>query len=503
MNSIKQLAGQTVVYGASSIVGRLLNYLLVPLHVYIFTNPSEYGIVGEMYAWVSLLIVLLVYGMETAFFRYNESRDEKNLVFGSAFISLFITTALFLVAVFLFIDPISQILQYPNNQEYIIWFSFIIALDVLSTIPFARLRAQNRAGRFVFVKLAGIFTNIILNLFFLLLAPWLYSQESLSVLVSWFYSPTMGIGYIFIANLFSSAITLLLLISVIKIRDLKFNFALWKEMFVYAFPLLIFGLAGIVNETMDRILIKHLSTPAESMANVGIYSACYKISILITIFIQAFRYAAEPFFFSKAKEKDAKETYATVMSYFVVTCSIIFLSIMMYIDIVQYFVSEPYRVGLGIVPILLLANVFLGIFYNLSVWYKVTGQTKFGAYISILGVVITLAMNFILIPLVGYVGAAWTTLVCYFVMSVASYVLGQKHYHVNYNLQKIFGYLFLALFLYLVSLTYQNIALSLKLALNSVVLIGYLTIIYFVERKSLKLIFLNDNSKNEYENEQD
>ena len=239
---------------------------------------------------------------------------------------------------------------------------------------------------------------------------------------------------------------------------------------------------------MDRILIKHLSTP-RVWQMWGFMSACYKISILITIFIQAFRYAHEPFFFSKAKEKDAKETYATVMSYFVVTCSIIFLSIMMYIDIVQYFVSEPYRVGLGIVPILLLANVFLGIFYNLSVWYKVTGQTKFGAYISILGVVITLAMNFILIPLVGYVGAAWTTLVCYFVMSVASYVLGQKHYHVNYNLQKIFGYLFLALFLYLVSLTYQNIALSLKLALNSVVLIGYLTIIYFVERKSLKLIF--------------
>ncbi len=485
MNSLKKLAGQTVIYGVSSILGRLLNYLLVPLHVYIFTDPGKYGVVGELYAWVSLLIVLLMYGLETAFFRYNELEENKNSVFGTAFISILITSALFIGAAFVFLEPIAQLMKYEANPEYIKWFSIIIVLDVLSTIPFARLRAQNKAKQFAIIKIVGILTNIILNLFFLLFCPWLLQFPEYSHLISWFYEPSVGIGYIFLANLFSSLITFLLLIPVIHIRDMQFRFKLWKQMLYYAFPLLIFGLAGIINETMDRILLKNLSDPAIAMAQVGIYSACYKISIMMTIFIQAFKYAAEPFFFSKAKDADAKDTYSKVMTYFVATCSLIFLVIMLYMDIVKHFVSESYQEGLGVVPILLLANLFLGIFYNLSVWYKITGQTRFGAYISIFGAIITLVLNYLLIPIMGYMGAAWTTLICYASMMVVSYLLSQKYYFIKYNFVKVFGYLILALGIYYGSTFIPEIEKTINLAISTILLLFYISILYLAERKSI------------------
>lgn len=497
MSSLKNLAGQTVIYGVSSIIGRLLNYLLVPLHVYIFTNPSEYGVVGEMYAWVSLLIVVLVYGMETAFFRYNELEENKNKVFGTSFISLLITSALFVLFMLNFINPIAELLQYQANPEYLLWFSFIIVLDVLSTIPFARLRAQNRAKRFASIKIIGILVNVILNLFFLLFCPWLSEYPQYEFLISWFYNPSVGIGYIFLANLFSSFVTLLFLIPVIKIRDISFNFKLWKSMFYYAFPLLIFGLAGIINETMDRILIKVLSNPDIAMSQVGIYSACYKISIMMTIFIQAFKYAAEPFFFSKAKDSDAKHAYSMVMTYFVATCSFIFLTIMLYMDIVKNFVSASYQEGLGVVPILLMANLFLGVFYNLSVWYKITGQTRFGAYISIFGAIITLVLNYLLIPVMGYMGAAWTTFICYGSMMIISFFLSQKYYYIKYNLKKVFGYLLLSVALYFSSLFIPKIDQPINLAINTLLLLFYVSIIYLSERKTIRSLLSDPKIKND------
>lgn len=496
LNSLKKLAGQTVIYGVSSILGRLLNYLMVPLHVYIFTDPGEYGVVGELYAWVSLLIVLLMYGFETAFFRYNEIEENKNGVFGTAFISLLITSALFLSATFVFIEPISELMRYEANPEYIQWFSAIIVLDVLSTIPFARLRAENKAKRFAVIKIAGIIVNVVLNLFFLLFCPWIQQFPEYAHWVNWFYTPSVGIGYIFLANLFSSLFTFVLLIPVIHIRDIQFRFKIWKEMAYYAFPLLIFGLAGIVNETMDRILLKNLSDPAIAMVQVGIYSACYKISIMMTIFIQAFKYAAEPFFFSKAKDADAKDTYSKVMTYFVATCSLIFLGIMLYMDIVKHFVSEAYQEGLGVVPILLLANLFLGVFYNLSVWYKITGQTRFGAYISIFGAIITLVLNYLLIPIMGYMGAAWTTLICYAAMMIVSYVLSQKYYFIKYNFVKIFLYLFLALGIYYGSTFIPEIEKTINLAINTILLLFYISVLYLVERKSISKIIQDKQELN-------
>ena len=489
-SEVKKLAGQTVIYGGSTVLCRLLNYLLVPLHTYIFSNAADYGVVGELYAWTSLFIVILTYGMETAFFKFSQEDEIKDRVYSTVVGSLIVTSTLFIVLCSIFAQPIADWLRYPTHPEYVRWFAVIIGVDALTSIFFAHLRFLNRPIRFAAVKITNILVNVILNLFFLLLCPWLLTKNPDSAFVNAIYNPEIGVGYIFIANLVASVVTLLMLFPGILKQKFVFDWQLWKKMFRYAFPLLIFGLAGIVNETMDRVLIKRLSLAAEPQASVGIYSACYKISILMTIFIQAFKYAAEPFFFRKAKDKDAKETYAEVMTAFVLVCSVIFVGIMLYIDIVQYFVGETYRVGLPIVPILLMANLFLGVFYNLSIWYKLTGQTKFGAYIALFGAAITLGLNWLLIPRFDYMGAAWTTFACYFSMMVVSYLLGQKYYHVNYDLKRILFYLVFAVAVYGLSCGVIRLfgieSMALRLLVNTVILIGYLAVLGWLNKEMLR-----------------
>lgn len=489
-NEVKKLAGQTAIYGGTTVLSRLLNYLLVPLHTYLFSNAADYGVVGELYAWTSLFIVILTYGMETAFFRFSQDEGVKDRVYSTVVGSLFVTSTLFIVLCSIFAQPIADWLRYPTHPEYVRWFAVIIGVDALTSIFFAHLRFLNKALRFAAVKITNILVNVILNLFFLLLCPWLLTKNPDSAFVNAIYNPEIGVGYIFIANLVASVVTLLMLFPGILKQKFVFDWQLWKKMFRYAFPLLIFGLAGIVNETMDRVLIKRLSLAAEPQASVGIYSACYKISILMTIVIQAFKYAAEPFFFRKAKDKDAKETYAEVMTLFVLVCSVIFTGIMLYMDIVQYFVGETYRVGLPIVPILLMANLFLGIFYNLSIWYKLTGQTKFGAYIAIFGAVITLVLNWLLIPRFDYMGAAWTTFACYLSMMVVSYLLGQKYYHVDYDLKRILFYLFFAVAVYGLSVGVNRWlgieSMGARLAVNTVILVGYLGVLAWMNREMVR-----------------
>lgn len=490
--SLKQLASQTVIYGATNIIGRLLNYLLVPLHTYIFSDAAQYGVVGELYAWTSLFIVILTYGMETAFFNFSRQEEIKDKVYTTIVTSLMVTSTVFIVLCSCFSTPIAVWLKYPSHPEYVVWFSVIIGVDALCSIFFARLRYLNKAMRFAAVKITNILINVSFNLFFLLLCPYLLKNHPELNFVRHIYNPQIGVGYIFISNLIASVATLLMLLPSFFRQKYAFDFALWRKMFAYAFPLLIFGLAGIVNETMDRVLIKFLSTRPDPQASVGIYSACYKISIMMTIFVQAFKYAAEPFFFNKAKDKDAKETYAEVMTAFVFVCSIIFVGIMLYIDIVQYFVGPAYRVGLPIVPILLLANLFLGIFYNLSIWYKLTGKTRYGAYIAMMGAVVTLALNAMLIPRFDYMGAAWATFACYFFMMVVSYLLGQKHYHVNYNLKRIVFYIVLAVGVYGLSLLINRSLhierVGIRLAVNTVLLAVYGFMLAWMNRKYLKAL---------------
>jgi O-antigen/teichoic acid export membrane protein len=495
LNPLKRLAGQTAIYGVSSIVARLLNYFLVPLHVRIFL-PDEYGIVGQMYAYISLLAVILTFGMETAFFRYYTTESNKKKLFFTSLFSLTITSLVFIILTYLFIKPVTSLIQISGHNDIIYWCAIIVAIDAITTIPFAKLRAENKAKKFALIKFMNILVNVVFNLFFLLLCPWMLKNGYMTSLVEIVYNENVGVGYIFISNLIASAFTILLLLPDILKTEYKFDMGLFRNMFRYALPLLVYGLAGIINETMDRIFLAYLSPADIAMRQVGIYSACYKITLLMTILIQAFKYAAEPFFFSQAKETNAKQVYADVMNYFIIACSVIFLGIMLYIDIVKYFVDKPYYEGLKIVPILLLANMFLGIFYNLSIWYKLTNQTKWGAYISVLGAIITIILNILLIPVLGYMGSAWATLACYASMMVISYLIGQRKYHIQYKLRNFFFYTAGALMFYLISVYFKPEKQAVRLLFNTLLFGGYLILLYLYEFK-FKFRMKENSSQNE------
>lgn len=482
MSSIKKLASQTAVYGLSSIVGRLLNYLLVPLYTNVFL-PAQYGVVTELYTFVSFFAVIMTYGMETAFFRFvQKENNNQSTVYATALLSILGSTSLFLLSGFLFIHNIADLLNYENHTWYIVCFILIIAIDAITAIPFAKLRAENKALKFVSIRLVNIFVNIALNLFFIVLCPiWLKSNPAL---VKQFYNPEIGVGYIFISNLAASIITVLLLIPEFSI---KFNFdkKLWKELLRYALPLLFVGLAGMINETADRIMLKYLLPEGSNvMAQIGIYGACYKISIIMTIFIQTFRYAAEPFFFNHSKNKDAQQLYADVMNYFVLACATIFLGTLLYLDIVKFFVGKNYWEGLSIVPVLLLANWFLGIYFNLTVWYKLTNKTGYGAGISLFGAVLTIGFNCLLIPHLGYYGAAWTTLICYTSMMVLSYYQGQKHYPINYDLKKIIGYILFSIAIYFISTLMHDVEFVPGLLINTGLFMVFLGVVWYKEKNN-------------------
>lgn len=455
MNPLRRLAGQTAVYGLSSIVGRLINFLLVPLYTRVFVDPGEYGVITEMYTYVAFLIIILTYGMETAFFRFSEKEEpaQKNSVFSTSLFSVLSTSILFIFLVIVFRQSIAETLRYPDNIEYIVLLGSVVGLDAIMAIPFARLRAENKAMRFAALKLIGIAVNIITVLFFLLLCPWLLQHASPSVqhIVDLIYDPGIGVGYVFIANLAATIVTFLLLTPVMRSVKPVFNPRLLKTMLIYALPLLVAGLAGWVNEALDKLLLKYLLPEDIAMTQVGIYGAVYKLSILMTIFIQAFRFAAEPFFFAQASAANAKETYARVMNYFVMACLVIFLGVTLFIDIVKHFIGPEYHEGLPVVPMLLLANMFLGIYFNLSIWYKLTGQTGYGAWFAVAGAIITIVLNVWWIPKIGYYGSAWATLVCYFSLAALSYLFGRRHYKVPYDTFRIILMIALAIAIFFIS----------------------------------------------------
>ncbi len=487
VNPIKRLAGQTVIYGLSSIVGRLLNYLLVPLYTHLIFATHEYGVITLMYSYVAFLLVILTYGMETAFFRFYENNPgQRQTVFSTTLISVLSTSTLFILIITFFRQRIAGFLGFDGHPEYVVWLGLIVGLDAVAAIPFASLRAENKPLKFAVIKLVNIGVNIGLNLFFLLLCPWILENgpESTRLIVNSIYNPAIGVGYVFISNLVATCVTLLMLLPVILRSNFGFSGKLLRKMLVYALPLMVAGLAGVVNESLDKILLKHLLPANVAMSQVGIYGACYKISIMMTIFIQAFRFAAEPFFFSQVSNQNARELYARVMKYFVIACLFIFLGIMLFIDIVQHFIGEAYREGLGVVPILLVANMFLGIYFNLSIWYKLTGQTRFGAIIAIIGATITILLNIWLIPVIGYYGSAWATLVCYICMTVLSFVWGQKHFPVEYDLKRIGLFITAALLVYFLSLFTQGLHYGLNY-LFALVLLGVFAFSLLLIDKSL------------------
>lgn len=445
MSQLRKLASQTAIYGLSTILGRLLNYLLVPLHTRIFCT-ADYGVVSELYAYVAFFIVVLTYGMETAFFRFSQDEEKKDKVFPTVFVSIGISSIIFILGMSAFAQPVASAIRYPDHPEYIIIFSLILGLDAIASIPFALLRQQSRPIKFAIVKNINIFINILFNVYFLMLCPYMQRESNISLP---FYDATIGVGYVFISNLVASIVTLPLLFKEILCIKKGFDIVLWRKMIAYGLPLLIVGLGGMVNETLDRAIMKYLLPAGDrTMSQVGIYGANYKLSILLTLFIQAFRFAAEPFFFSHAKTSDKKTIYAQVMDYFVIVCLGIFLLITLYIDLFKYFIGEQFYDGLKVVPILLLANLCLGVYYNLSIWYKLSDQTNKGAMISLIGAGITIGLNIWWIPVFGYAGSAWATFVCYFSMMLICYFMGMKYYPIPYHVKRVLSFAGMALILF-------------------------------------------------------
>lgn len=493
-NPLKQLAGQTAIYGLSSIVARLLNYLLTPLYTSknVF-DPEQYGIITEMYAYVAFLIIFLTYGMETTFFRFS-SKDpsKKELIFSTAARSLLTSSILFMSMATLFSEEIGKALHYPNHTEYVIWFAIIVGLDALGTLPLAKLRAENKALRFAMINMANVGINIGLNLFFLAYCLPKFQAGESNWLIETFYDPEIGVGYVFIANLLASIVKFLLL-SPYLLKSKGFDWSVLKSMLRYALPLLVVGIGWYVNENFDRILLKFLlfeeKGEVATMEQVGIYGANYKLSIIIMLFIQAFRYAADPFYFSRQGKEGSRELYAGIMNFFIITVCSIFLMVTLFLDLFKYFIpNEAYWVGLSIVPILLMANIFQGIYYNLSFWYKFIDKTSYGAILGLVGAAITLILNFIFIPTYGYKACAWVTFSAYATIMFLSYVIGQKHYPIPYDLKRIGAYISLSVLIYLGFQYAKDDLGDLKFLVAGIVLLAFVFLGYRMEKKTLQLM---------------
>ena len=483
MSSIKSLVGQTAIYGLPTIVGRLLNYFLVPL--YTGENafaPSEYGVLSELYAWVAFLIILLPLGMETAFFRFINKSDNKDEIFRNSFLTVAGFSSLFFVLILLGSQSIANWMGYAEHPEFIITLALVVSIDAITALPMAKLRAENKARQFSLIHFSAIAVNILLNLVIIFI---LFRH----------IDAMTAILFILIANVLASSAKVIGTCKDFLHIKWVYNKELALEMFRYSYPLVIAGFAGIINETLDRVMMKPLLVSSGrsneyALRQVGIYSAVYKLAMIVTIFLQAYRYAAEPFFFAQAKNEDRNKVYVRIMNYFIAAVCIVFLCVSLNIDIFKHFIrSDQYYVGLGVVPILLLANVFLGIYYNQSIWYKLSGQTKFGAYVAIGGAIVTIGINVIFIPLYGYWASAWATLIVYAIQMVASYLLAQKYYPIHYNLRKFALYLGAALVLYfiarLLNLSPDEFSWN-KFFVHNAFILLYVALVWFIEKPSLR-----------------
>ena len=493
MSTLKKFAGQTVVYGLSTIISRLLNFILTPIYVSIY--PARvYGIFTTMYAWASMLNAVLAFGMETTFFRYlnkYEGAEDKRKVYTTTFFFVLGIALFFLLISSFFAGNVAiwmhdgSLTSVEDYKLFILIFIWILVIDAISVIPFAKIRADGRPGRYALIKLINVISFVSLNLIFLFVIPWLIKNGSE---FSW-YRPGW-VGYVFVSNLMASVFTLILLLPELLKLGYKMNGALLKEMIYYSFPILIANLSFIVNENSDKIFLKKLLDGDFGTQEVGIYGAVCKIAVFLSIFIQAFRLGAEPFFFSHAKNKNSGETYASIMNYFVIAICLIFVSLVANIEILKYFIKgsgaekEVFWSGLKVVPVLLLGYVSLGIYMNLSIWYKLSDQTKYGLYISGIGALLTIILNIIFIPRFSYVASAWISLTAYASMMVISYVLGQRNYPIPYNVKKIVTYLVASVIIVFLSFNVFNRSL---LAGNTLVLVFVLVTLYF-ERKNILLI---------------
>ena len=417
---MKSLAKDTAIYGLSSIIGKFLNYLLVPLYTYVLARTSDYGIVTNLYAWTALLLVLLTYGMETGFFRFANREDyDAGTVYRTAYITLLISSALFSMLIVIFHQPVANVLGYPDHAEFVEMMFVTVAVDAFASIPFAYLRNQKRPVLFAALKLLFVVLNIGFNILFLVVLG------------------KNDVFYVFLSNLMATTIQTLCLLPFTMPKGGHFDGVALKQMLRYSLPLLVLGVAGIMNQTLDRILFPYLYPFDDAETQLGIYGACFKVAMVMMMFTQAFRYAYEPFVFSKHKDRNSVEAYADAMKYYIIFSYLILLGVIFYLDIFRYIISSAYWEGLQIVPVVLWTYVFQGVYFNLSFWYKLTDETKWGAYFSLIGLVITLVLQIVGVPRIGYWASCGSSLVCYFVIMVLSYVIGQKKAPIPYDLKSI------------------------------------------------------------------
>jgi O-antigen/teichoic acid export membrane protein len=456
LSSIKKLAGQTLWYGIPTIASRFLGYLMNMALPFFIAMPEKTADLVQVYTLIPFLNVLFSYGMETAYFRFSQTHD-KNRLYSTLSISLFCSTILFSLILLLCRNSLAAAADLTNHPEYLLWMIAIIAVDNLNTLPFARLRQENRPKRYAAARIAGIVINLSVVIFFLGIAPAI-AQKNPEGWISVIYSKDIGLGYYLLGNLCGSLCTLFLLSKEIKQVQFIIDKKLWKEVMRYSMPLIIVGLGGMVNDVLSRLIYRHVVDLPHLQADheLGIFANIFRIALLVTIMIQAFRMAAEPFFFNQSKNENAQRTYARVMKFFVIACCFMFLFIGLFLDIFKWvfthFTNPTWAEGLEVVPLLALGNIFLGVYYNLSVWYKLTDKNKYGAMITIAGAIITIVLNILLIPILHYTGAALATFCCYLFMMVSSYLLGQKYYPVPYAVKKLLSYIVLVVFLYLLHL---------------------------------------------------
>ena len=484
MNPLKKLFKQTFIYGLATVLPRVISFFLLPLYTTVFENASGYGQYTNIYAWIAIFNVFLAYGMETTFFRFYNKNEDKKSVISTALISLLGTSLLFL---FLALSIQDWLGAFTNiNVEYIRFTTYILVLDALAIIPFALLRAKEKPLKYGTLKVANVAINLGFNVFFLLILPGMAKENTEGFFSTW-YREGWEIQYIFISNIIASGVTLLFLFPTYFKVKFQFSIRLWKQMLKYAGPILVAGIAFTINEVLDKILLTELLPETIAESEVGKYGACYKLALFMTLFGTAFRMGVEPFFFSHANKENPQKTYAQITNYFIILGSVILLAVVVFIDQLAKLLirNSVYWEALDVVPIILLGSFCLGIYHNLSVWYKITDKTKYGAYISSIGAIATLAINFIFIPRIGYMASALATFVAYATMMTLSYLFGKKHYPIPYNMRKVAFYMGLSILFSTLSFYVFNR----NLIAGGTLLLLFLVLIYRLEGENLRIIF--------------
>ncbi|MGM9710885.1 MAG: lipopolysaccharide biosynthesis protein [Prevotella sp.] len=481
MANLKSLAKDTAIYGLSSIVGRFLNYLLVPLYTSSLSAASGgYGVITNMYAYSALLLVLLTYGMETTFFRFaNKEGEDAGKVYSTILIAVGSTSVLFVALVLLFLSPISSAMGYAGHPSYVWVMALTVALDAFQCIPFAYLRYKKRPIKFAAFKMLFIILNILLNLLFFLVLPALYTSHPDTV--GAIYNPEVGAGYAFYINLACTATITFCFYKELTGFRYSFDKALMRRMLSYSWPILVLGIAGILNQAADKILFPYIYKGANAHEQLGIYGAASKIAMIMAMITQAFRYAYEPFVFGKAKDSDNRDTYAKAMKYFIIFTLLAFLMVVGYMDILKHIIGRDYWSGLRVVPIVMAAEIMMGIYFNLSFWYKLIDKTIWGAWFSGIGCAVLITINIVFVPRFGYMACAWAGFAGYATAMLLSYLVGQKYYPIRYNLREIGIYVLMAAVLFgMMTLCRDFLPVILALVANTLLLL--LFVAYIVKR---------------------